>query len=79
MTTTSPSGELRTLRAASGHSVIWCAEHVAQVSVRTWKYWEAGARNGRQANVPADVMAGMQILAAAVQNALAAIEKNRAK
>ena len=76
--TATPAEELRALRAASGHSAVWCAEHVGGVSVRSWKYWEAGPRDGRPSTVPADVLAGMRTLAAAVQGALAVIKASRA-
>ena len=76
---TTPAAELRALRAASGHSVNWCAENVGRVSARSWKYWEAGPREGRPATIPADVLSGMRTLAAAVQGALAVINAARPK
>ena len=76
-TTATPAEELRALRAASGHSAAWCAEHIGRVNVRSWNYWEAGPRDGRPATVPADVLAGMRTLAAAVQGALAVINAAR--
>ena len=68
--------QLAELRAISGHSAAWCAEHIGHVSKRTWLYWEAG-RNGLPPNPPAGVIAGMEILASAVQAALKKIGEGK--
>ena len=73
-----PSEELRTLRAASGQSASWCAEHVARVTARSWQYWESGGKHGRPCRVPGDVLATMRRMAAAVQGVLAELDAGQA-
>ena len=76
--TQTPSQRLLALRQASGHSQSWCAEHIAHVSDRSWRYWEAGDKHGRTpARVPEDVLEAMHVLADAVQGALRRIEQQR--
>lgn len=63
---------LRQLRELSGHSAAWCADNIAQVSLRSWNYWEAGAKQGSPVQPPEDVMTHMHALAEAVQSVLSA-------
>jgi hypothetical protein len=57
------------LVAVHGLPVPWLATHVAGVSERTFRYWVSG-RPGMQVAVPADAVARLQRLNAAISAAL---------